>query len=129
MSAASLRGESPPDGEALARGEAPPELARYRAIYEHAEYELELAGRGEIAGLAALGARWDELIADLPAQPPVAAAELLEHARLMHERTRIELVRLREGLLSELSDAKRARRASDGYAGQLRRRPRLDRSA
>jgi hypothetical protein len=108
---------------------AAPELARYRAIFEHAEYELELAGRGEIAGLAALGARWNELIEGLPAQPPPAAAELLEHARLMHERTGIELVRLREGLLSELSGTTRARRMADGYAGQLRRRPRLDRTA
>jgi hypothetical protein len=108
---------------------AAPELTRYRAIYEHAEYELELAGRGEIAGLAALGARWDELVEGLPAQPPPAAAELLEHAQLMHERTRVELARLRDGLLSELSGTKRARRAADGYAGQLRRRPRLDRSA
>ena len=105
------------------------ELAPYKAIYEHAEHELELAGRGELAGLEALGARWDELVAGLPARPPAAAGELLEHARLMHERTRIELLRLREGLLSELSGASRARRACDGYAGQLRRRPRLDRSA
>ncbi len=108
---------------------AAPELAPYEAIYAHAEYELELAGRGELAGLTALGARWEELVAELPAQPPPAAAELLEHARLMHERTRVELLRLREALLSELSGATRARRASQGYAGQLRRRPRLDRSA
>lgn len=110
-------------------GAGEPALARYEALYEHAECELELAGRGELAGLTALGARWDELIAGLPALPPPAAAELLERARLIHERTRIELVRLREVLLSELSTTTRARRASDGYAGQLQRRPRLDRSA
>ncbi len=109
------------------RGEL--ELERYRAIYEHAELELEAAGRGEIAGVAALGTRWDELIAGLPLQPPAVAAELLECARLIHERTRIELIRLRQAVLSELSTTTRARRASDGYAGQLRRRPRLDRSA
>jgi hypothetical protein len=110
-------------------GAGEPALARYEALYEHAECELDLAGRGELAGLTALGARWDELIAGLPALPPPAAAELLERARLIHERTRIELVRLREVLLSELSTTTRARRASDGYAGQLQRRPRLDRSA
>jgi hypothetical protein len=104
-------------------------LGRYEAIYEHAELELELAGRGDVDGLAALGARWDELIAGLPARPPRAAVELLERARLIHERTRIELIRLREALLTDFSAASRARRASDGYAGQLRRRPRLDRSA
>ncbi len=104
-------------------------LAPYEAIHEHAELELELAGRGEIERLAELGARWQELIAELPAQPPAAAAALLQRARLIHERTRIELERLREALLSDLTGAARARRAADGYAGQLRRRPRLDRSA
>lgn len=104
-------------------------IAPYEAILEHAELELELAGRGEIEPLVALGAHWDELIADLPAQPPAAARELLASAQLIHERTHIELVRLREALLSEVSATTRARRASDGYAGQLRRRPRLDRSA
>jgi hypothetical protein len=106
-----------------------PQLSRYQAIYEHAQLELELAGRGEIESLVALGTHWEELIAGLPARPPVAAAELLQRAQLIHERTHIELVRLRESLLSGLSAATRARRASDGYAGQLRRRPRLDRSA
>jgi hypothetical protein len=106
-----------------------PELARYEAIYAHAELELELAGRGEIESLLALDARWEELIAGLPEQPPPAAAELLRHARLIHERTGIELRRLRESLLGELGATARGRRAADGYAGQLSRRPRLDRSA
>jgi hypothetical protein len=106
-----------------------PALGRYQALYEHAELELELAGRGELAGLTAMGARWDELIAGLPATPPAAAAELLERAQLIHERTRVELERLREALLSELSTATRARRTTEGYAGHLRRRPRLDRTA
>jgi hypothetical protein len=108
---------------------AEPSLRSYEAIGEHAELELELAGRGEIERLAALGARWEELIAGLPPRPPAAAAELLERARLIHERTRIELIRLREALLSGLATTTRARRAADGYAGQLRRRPRMDRSA
>ncbi len=110
-------------------GRVEPPLARYEAILEHAELELELAGRGQVEPLAALGARWEQLIADLPAQPPATAAQLLERARLVHERTRIELIRLRETLLSDFSTSKRARRAADGYAGRLPRRPRLDRSA
>ena len=65
----------------------------------------------------------------LPEQPPPAAAQLLERARLIHERTSVELVRLRQTLLSDLAGAGRARRAAAGYAGQLRRRPRVDRSA
>jgi len=110
-------------------GAGEPELARYDAIYAHAELELELAGRGELEGLIALGARWEELVADLPEQPPPAALELLQRARLIHERTGVELSRLRELLLGELAATSRGRRAADGYAGQLSRRPRLDRSA
>ncbi len=104
-------------------------LSRYQAIYEHAELELELAGRGELDALAALGSRWDELVAGLPTQPPAGAAQLLQRARLIHERTRIELIRMREALVSDFSGQARARRASDGYAGQLRRRPRVERRA
>jgi hypothetical protein len=104
-------------------------LRLYDALHEHAELELELAGRGEVERLTELGARWEQLVAELPATPPPAAAELIEHARLMHVRTRIELERLRDAVLAELATTKRSRRAADGYAGQLRRRPRLDRSA
>jgi hypothetical protein len=116
------------DGDVESRP-GPSSLGPYEAIREHAELELELAGRGEIERLVALGTRWEELIAGLPAPPPPAAALLLERARLIHERTRIELVRLRETLLLDFATATRAKRAADGYAGQLRRRPRLDRSA
>jgi hypothetical protein len=104
-------------------------LCPYEAIHEHAELELELAGRGEVERLVALGQRWDELTSDLPASPPAAAAPLLRQARLIHERTRIELIRIRESLLAEIGASARARRAADGYAGQLSRRPHLDRSA
>ncbi len=86
-------------------------LRRYEAIHEHAELELELAGRGEIEGLLALGARWDDLTRDLPARPPAAAASLLERARLIHERTHVELVRLREMLLAEITTVGRAKPA------------------
>jgi hypothetical protein len=110
-----------------AAGEDP--LARYEAIREHAELELELAGRGEVEGLLALGAVWEELVAELPAQPPAAAAATLERAQLIHERTRIELIRLRETLLSRLETTTRAKRTAEGYAGQLGHRPRLNRSA
>jgi hypothetical protein len=104
-------------------------LRPYEAIHEHAELELELVGRGEIGRLAALGERWEQLTRDLPVSPPSEAAPLLRQARLIHERTGIELIRLRESLLAEIGTSARARRAADGYAGQLSRRPRLDRSA
>jgi hypothetical protein len=104
-------------------------MRRYEAISEHAELELELAGRGELDRLLAAGTHWDELLVGLPAQPPVAAAALLQRARMIHERTRIELLRMRETLLADVANTARGRRAADGYAGQLRRGPRLDRSA
>jgi hypothetical protein len=111
------------------RAEADPSLAPYEAICEHAELELELAGRGELESLSALGARWEELAAALPERPPPAARLLLERAGLIHERSRIELARLRDALLADVETAARARRTADGYAGQLPRRPRFDRSA
>ena len=104
-------------------------LRPYEALHEHAELELELVGQGQIERLGVLGERWEQLTRDLPARPPAAAAPLLRAARLIHERTRIELIRLRESLLAEIGASARARRAADGYAGQLPRRSRLDRRA
>lgn len=105
------------------------ELDPYRAVLEHAEHELTLAGKAEIDELVALGARWEQLIATLPRTPPAAAADLLERAALIHERTRIELIRLREAVLAEHSAASNARRAAVGYGGEHARSQRLDRSA
>src|ERR1700721_2800461 len=102
-----------PEGSAAA---AP---APYRAILEHGELELELAGRGDIDGLSALASRWEKLTQGLPDPAPAAARPLLEHAGLIHERARIELIRLREALLADVAKSSRARRAADGYAGQL----------
>jgi hypothetical protein len=104
-------------------------LGRYEAIHEHAELELELAGRGELERLEELGVRWAELTGGLPERPPAEALPLLERAKLIHERTHIELCRVRERLLAEVEGNARARRAADGYAGQLTRPSRLDRSA
>lgn len=104
-------------------------LEPYRAVLAHAELELELAGRGEVDALAALAARWDAIVAELPQRPPPAAGSLLARATLIHERTRVELERLRASLLSELAANGRARRTAEGYAGHLPRRPRIDRSA
>jgi hypothetical protein len=110
-------------------GRADASLGPYEALNEHAELELELAGRGEIARLTVLGTRWEELVGELPVQPPAAVAPLLERAQLIHQRTRIELLRLREALQEEIATTLQARRAANGYAGQLRRGARLDRSA
>jgi hypothetical protein len=104
-------------------------LAPYAAILAHAELELELAGRGEIEALEALGPLWEELIADLPATAPREALGLLQRAALVHERARVELLRMRDLLLAEFATARRARRTAAGYAGQLAARPRVNRSA
>jgi hypothetical protein len=104
-------------------------LERYEAIMAHAELELELAGRGELEQLTQLGESWDELIAGLPDCPPAEAATLLVRAKLIHERTHIELIRLREKLLGEVSQTTQAQRAADGYAPKLGARPRLSRRA
>ncbi|MGO9490158.1 MAG: hypothetical protein ACLQBB_14175 [Solirubrobacteraceae bacterium] len=104
----------------------------YQALVDHAELELELAGRGQLGELAALGERWDQLVAALPAPgaaTALPAVQLLERAHLIHERTRVELMRLRESLLADVATARRARRTADGYAGELAARPRVDRSA
>jgi hypothetical protein len=104
-------------------------LSGYAALVEHAELELELAGHGQVEDLAVLGARWDELVAALPARPPAQAAQMLERAQLIHERTRVELMRLRDVLLADLSTARRARRTAEGYAGTAPARSQLDRNA
>jgi hypothetical protein len=104
------------------------ELAPYEAILAHAELELELAGSGALEELAALAERWEELVAGLPDRPPRAAAVVLERAWLIHERTRVELIRLRDSLLCEVSTATRAKRAARGYGGRRVPTPALDRS-
>ena len=104
-------------------------LGPYRAIIGHAELELEHAGRGEIDELVAMASRWESLADALPTAQPASARPLLERAALMHERTRIELIRLREAVLAEHMTAARAKRAADGYGGELARVPQLDRSA
>jgi hypothetical protein len=117
----------PPRARAQARARTP--LRAYEALHEHAERELEAAGGGDVERLLALHVRWHELIAELPAQPPAAASSLLHAAQLIHERTGVELMRLREALVADITTSERARRTAAGYAGQLRRRPRLDRCA
>lgn len=110
-------------------GEQTVTLTLYEAIHEHAELELELAGRGEVERLEELGARWAELTEGLPARPPAQALALLERAKLIHERTRIELYRVRERLVAELQANTHAKRAAEGYGARPVRPPSLDRSA
>jgi hypothetical protein len=91
-------------------------FASYEALLAHAELELELTAGARLSELDGLASRWEELIAELPERPPAAAAPVLARARLVHERTRIELMRLRDGLLDELTAAAHAKRTAEGYA-------------
>jgi hypothetical protein len=106
-----------------------PELAGYEAILAHAELELELAGRGDIDGLEVLGESWEQLVADLPASAPPGARGLLERTRLISERARIDLIRIREAVLLDSAASAHAKRAADGYGRELRPAPQLSRNA
>jgi hypothetical protein len=105
-------------------------LDPYAAILELSERELQLARDGRIEDLRSLAKEWDELAADLPAQPPPAARGPLERAAVLHERTSATLQCLREALLCDLRTTARASRAAHGYAEHASRRVRrMDRSA
>jgi hypothetical protein len=106
-----------------------PLLSAYRELLALSELELELAGRGEIDALDALGARWQELRAALPATAPAKVAPILSRARVLHERTRVELLRVHEQLLAEAATAGRARRTAQGYGSELQARVRVEASA
>jgi hypothetical protein len=108
---------------------ADPTLDPYAAILELSKRELALAGMGRIDDLHALSAEWRALVATLPQRPPDAARPLLERAARVHERTHLELLRLREAMLCDMRTTARASRAAHGYAVQERRRARrIDRS-
>ncbi len=107
-------------------------LQPYEALVGHADLELELAGRGELAALDDLGDRWAELVAGLPAPGEAEsgqAIQLLERAHLIHERTRVELLRLRQALLADVATAQRGLRTAAGYGVELQSRSRVDRDA
>jgi hypothetical protein len=104
-------------------------LEPYAEIVALAERELALAGNGEIDGLSSLAGEWERLTRGLPDSPPPAAAPLIEQAAFLNKRARIELNRLRETLLGDLTKVTHASRAGQGYAPSSRRRRwHLDRS-
>jgi hypothetical protein len=109
---------------------AAPLLERYEELHRLAELELELAGRGELDEMQTLSERWQTLRAALPEHPPREARALIERASLLHERSQLELLRLRETLLVELERVAKASRAAHGYApAAARSRGTLDRRA
>ena len=72
--------------------------------------------------LEGLTARWERASSPpCPSARPRAAAPVLARARLIHERTRIELLRLRDAL----PERPRGRRAGETHRRRLRRRGRV----
>ena len=106
-----------------------PGLAAYHRLGELLERELELAGQGRFDLLAPLEQERDQLIAELPLDPPAAARGALERALALRHRLTVELLRGREELLAELGRLEHGRRVAQGYRGPSIRAPRVCASA
>jgi hypothetical protein len=88
----------------------------YEYLASLIERELQLVGERRFDELLALKRERSALQASLPATPPGSARPALERCMLLHKRVEIELLRMREGVLIELEQVRRAQRAARGYA-------------
>jgi hypothetical protein len=88
----------------------------YQRLASLIEHELQLVAERRFDELLALKEARTELQASLPATPPVTARPELERCALLHKRVEIELLRVREAILQELTVVRQAQRAADGYA-------------
>jgi hypothetical protein len=88
----------------------------YQQLATLIELELQLVGERRFDELLALKRRQAELQASLPATPPLAAGPELERCALLHKRVEVELRRVHDAVLEELSGVRQAQRAADGYA-------------
>ncbi|HWE09057.1 MAG TPA: hypothetical protein VG325_06870 [Solirubrobacteraceae bacterium] len=88
----------------------------YQRLASLIEYELQLAGERRFDELLALKEARAKLQASLPATPPDTARPELERCALLDKRVEIELLRVREAILQELTVVRQAQRAADGYA-------------
>jgi len=104
-------------------------LAHYGAMVELAERQLEAARRGEIDQLEELAAAWEKLALEAPAEPPAAAGPLLRAAAALVERTKAQLARTHQALMSDVALVTKARRAARGYRMQGAGGSRVDRCA
>lgn len=93
-----------------------PDVAAYERLAELLERELQLAGERRFDELADVAGERAELQRALPATPPPAAREALERCSRLHKRVEIELLRVRDALMTELDQVGRAQRAAHGYA-------------
>ena len=88
----------------------------YEALASLIERQLQLVGERRFDELPTLDLIRDELLNALPASPPAAAHQALDRCSKLNKRVEIELLRVREMLLLELSQVQRAQRAAHGYA-------------
>ena len=92
----------------------------YEALASLIERQLQLVGERRFDELRTLDLVRDALLDELPETPPAAATDALERCSRLHKRVEIELLRVREMLLLELSQVQRAQRAAHGYAPRRR---------
>jgi hypothetical protein len=93
-----------------------PSTEPYEALASLIERQLQYVGERRFDELRSLDLIRDELLNALPDTPPTAAGEALERCSRLHKRVEIELLRVREMLLLELSVVQRSQRAAHGYA-------------
>jgi len=92
----------------------------YEALASLIERQLQYVGERRFDELRSLDLIREELLNALPDTPPTAAAPALERCSQLHRRVEIELLRVREMLLLELSVVQRSQRAANGYAPRRR---------
>jgi hypothetical protein len=92
------------------------QLAPYEALASLLERELQLVSERNFDELAEIRRVQDALQSSLPATPPAVAAATLYRCVQLHKRVEIELLRVREVLLSELGRVQHGQRAASGYA-------------
>ena len=93
-----------------------PATEPYEALASLIERQLQMVGERRFDELHTLDLIRDELLDALPDTPPAGARQALERCSKLHKRVEIELLRVREMLLLELSHVQRAQRAAHGYA-------------
>jgi hypothetical protein len=101
----------------------------YEALASLGERELALVAARDFDGLTALEAQRHALERTLPPTPPAEARDALERCQALALRVRVELLRVREAILVELSQVRHGQRAAAGYAPALHRVLRIDASA
>ncbi|HEX4009235.1 MAG TPA: hypothetical protein VHX62_04475 [Solirubrobacteraceae bacterium] len=93
-----------------------PSTQPYERLASLIEYELQLVGERRLGELPAVQQARVALQDSLPAAPPASAGDVLVRCSRLSKRVEIELLRVREVLLLEAGQLRRAQRTADGYA-------------